>query len=244
VIAGRIAWTVFSLIIAQVVICGLAAAPSVAAWLWLLRAIAEQPAAVRAAVIALALVPSYVLFAIALLFVSPIGLRVLGWRTPPEARLVIADMGWPLLDWARYGASLHVVRLLAGTWFRGSPLWTAHLRLNGARLGRRVYINTLEMSDYNLLECGDDVVIGGAAHLSGHTVEGGVVKTAGVRVGDRVTIGLGTVVEIGARIGSDTQIGAMSFVPKHAVLEGGQTYAGVPAAPLGLGQEARANSRA
>ena len=70
----------------------------------------------------------------------------------------------------------------AGTLFRGTPLWTSHLRLSGARLGKRVYVNTLSISDYNSLECGDDVVIGGAVHQSGHTVEAGVVKTARVRL--------------------------------------------------------------
>jgi hypothetical protein len=39
------------------------------------------------------------------------------------------------------------------------------------------------VSDYNLLECGDDVVIGGGVHLSGHTVEAGIVKTARIRLG-------------------------------------------------------------
>ena len=62
------------------------------------------------------------------------------------------------------------------------PYWTAHLRLGGARLGKRVLVNSLSVSDYNLIECGDDVVIGGAVHLSGHTVEAGVVKTARVEL--------------------------------------------------------------
>jgi carbonic anhydrase/acetyltransferase-like protein (isoleucine patch superfamily) len=75
-------------------------------------------------------------------------------------------------------------------------------------------------------------VIGANVHLSGHTVEAGVVKTARVRFGDRVTIGLGSVIEIGVEIGSDSQVGALSFVPKHTRLEGGVVYAGAPAVPL------------
>jgi carbonic anhydrase/acetyltransferase-like protein (isoleucine patch superfamily) len=113
--------------------------------------------------------------------------------------------------------------------FRGSPIWTAHLRLHGARLGRRVYVNSLSVSDYNLLEFGDDVVIGADAHLSGHTVEGGVVKTAALRLGRNVTIGLGSVIEIGVDIGPECEIGALSFVPKHTKLEGGAIYVGIPA---------------
>ena len=128
--------------------------------------------------------------------------------------------------------SLHLVRVIAGTLVRGTPLWTSHLRLNGARLGKRVYVNSLSVSDYNLIECGNDAVIGGGVHLSGHTVEAGVVKTARVRLGNNVTIGLGTVIEIGVEIDSDSQVGALSFVPKYTKLKGGLVYAGIPAMPI------------
>jgi hypothetical protein len=99
----------------------------------------------------------------------------------------IADVEWPQLHWVRYVAAIHFVRIVAGPLFRATPIWTAYLRLHGARLGRRVYVNSLSVSDYNLLECGDDVVIADNVHVSGHTVEAGVVKTARVQFGDRVT---------------------------------------------------------
>jgi acetyltransferase-like isoleucine patch superfamily enzyme len=107
-------------------------------------------------------------------------------------------------------------------------MWTAYLRLNGARIGRRVYVNALAVSDHNLLEFGDDVVIGGDAHISGHIVEGGMLKTAPVRLGRGVTIGLGSVISIGVDAGSHSQVGALSLVPKHTRLEGGATYVGTP----------------
>ena len=50
-------------------------------------------------------------------------------------------------------------------------------------IGSGVYINSLSISDHNMLEFGDGVVIGESVHLSGHTVEGGVVKTGRVRLG-------------------------------------------------------------
>jgi acetyltransferase-like isoleucine patch superfamily enzyme len=124
------------------------------------------------------------------------------------------------------------VRVVAGTLARGTPFWTLYLRLSGARLGKRVYVNSLSVSDYNLIECGDDVVIGAGVYLSGHTVEGGVVKTARIRLGSRVTIGLESVIEIGVEIGSDAQVGALSFVPKYTKLAGGRVYAGIPAVPI------------
>jgi acetyltransferase-like isoleucine patch superfamily enzyme len=231
VVAWRIAWTIATLVAAQLAVCGISAAPVVLVWQLLLAATAPQSAA-RWALTSVAIAPSYVLFAVCVMFVSPLAARLLGWRTPPDADMAIAQMDWALLRWVRYEASIHLARIIAGTLFRGTPLWTSHLRLHGARLGRRVYVNSLAISDYNLLECGDDVVLGGGVHVSGHTVEAGVVKTARVRFGHDVTIGLGSVIEIGVEVGAHAQIGALSFVPKHKQLAGGCIYAGAPAVPL------------
>ncbi len=231
VVGWRIAWTILSLVCVEIVVFGAALSPVVLAWQWLTLATASNPP-LRWALFSAALAPSYLLFALFLIVLSPLAARALGWRTPDSADMPIAGMGWPLLRWARYGAANHMVRVCAGPVFRGTPVWTMHLRLGGARLGRRVYVNSLAINDYNLLECGDDVVIGDAVHLSGHTVEAGVVKTARVRLGSNVTIGLGSVIEIGVEVGSNSLVGALSFVPKYTNLPGGVVYAGVPAVPL------------
>lgn len=231
VVAWRIAWTVVSLVAVQTLVCGIAAAPVVLLWWWGAAATASHPLA-RIALLSLAITPSYALFAVCLLLVSPVAMRMLGWHTPPHTEMRIAEMGWPLMRWVRYMASIHVARIIGGTLARGTPLWTTHLRLNGARLGKRVYVNSLSVSDYNLIECGDDVVIGAAVHLSGHTVEDGIVKTAPVRLDRNVTIGLESVIEIGVEIGADSQVGALSFVPKYTKLAGGRVYAGIPAVPI------------
>ena len=165
-IAGRVAWTVATLAIAEVVVCGVSALPVLAIWSYLFTVTAPHPV-LRVVVFSAAAVPSYIAFALCLTIVSPVAIRTLRWHTPPDRDMRIADMGWPLLRWVRYAASIHVARVLAGTLFRGSPIWTLHLRLNGARLGTQVYVNSLSVSDYNLLECGDDVVIGGATNRCG-----------------------------------------------------------------------------
>jgi acetyltransferase-like isoleucine patch superfamily enzyme len=229
--AWRIAWTLTSLVAVQICVCGIAALPSVLIWSTL-GSVAGTDSFVRLLAFSAAAVPLYVLFALCLIVTMPLVMRIVGWHTPRDAAMRIADLDWNLLGWARYAASIHVVRLLAGTLFRGTPIWTAHLRLAGARLGKRVYVNTLAVSDYNLLEFGDDVVIGDAAHVSGHTVEAGIVKTARVRLGRNVTIGLCSVIEIGVDIGADAQVGAMSFVPKYTRLPGGVVYVGAPVMPV------------
>jgi non-ribosomal peptide synthetase-like protein len=171
--------------------------------------------------------------------VSAVATRVVGARTPANAEMRLADMSWYLMRWAHYMVATHLVRVLAGTMFRGSPVWTAYLRLNGARIGRRVYVNSLYLSDHNLLEIGNDVVIGSDVHLSGHTVEDGIVKTAAVRIGNGATIGLGSVVDIGVEVGPGCQIGALSLVPKFSKLPAGSVQAGIPARRLDTGRDER-----
>lgn len=192
--------------------------------------------AVRVAAVSVALAPSYAFFALMLIPWSALATWLTRARTEPDIEMRIADFEWQLLTWARYMAAIHLVRVVAGTLLRGSPIWTAYLRLNGARIGRRVYINTTAISDHNLLDLGDDVVIGADVHVSGHTVEHGIVKTGRVRLGRGATVGLGTLIDIDTRVGDGCQIGALTVVPKHSRLDAGATYAGIPAKRLELHQ--------
>ena len=229
--AFRIAATAVSIVVVQTIVCGVALAPSV--FLWRVAVAATDVDSVwRPIVISLLIVPSYVLFALCLMPVSAVMTWMTGARTPRGMTVHIADMPWRLMRWVQYMTATHVVRLVSGTLFRGSPIWTAYVRMNGARIGRRVYINTLSIADHNLLEIGDDVVIGADVHISGHTVEGGLLKTAPVRLGSNVMIGLGSVIDIDVEIGSGCQVGALTFVPKHSRLEAHAIYVGIPARHL------------
>lgn len=226
--AWRIGWVVVTVCCVQGLVCGLSVFPVVAIWALLVDATGSIPPVARLIILSLAVAPSYVLFAVVLMGLSGLSTRVTGWRTLADTEMKVAELDWPLLNWVRYMVAIHLVRFFAGTLFRGSPIWTAYLRLNGARLGRRVYVNSLAVSDHNLLEFGDDVVIGGDVHISGHTVEHGMVKTGRVRLGRRVTIGLGTVVNIDVDILPGTQVGALSLVPKHTTLDADAVYVGIP----------------
>lgn len=209
----------------------LAALPAVGFWSWHLRW--QVPDWARAPLLALAFVPAYLLFALGLMIYSAAAMRLLGWRTAEGIDVPIASYDAPVLDWARYLISTHVVRVFAGAVFRATPVWTFYLRLNGARIGRGAWVNSLALMDHNLLEIGEGTIVGSDAHVSGHTVEAGRLRTARVRIGRGVTVGIGTVVEIGAEIGDHAQIGALSVVPKHSRLEAGRTYAGAPVRELG-----------
>jgi acetyltransferase-like isoleucine patch superfamily enzyme len=189
-------------------VIGLSALPAVLFWEWHFRW--SLPANwIRIVLLSMSLLPAYLLFALVLMILSAGSTRLLRWRTPPD-----------------------VVRVLAGTWLRATPLWSLYHRLNGARVGHRVYLNSVTLSDHNLLAFGDDVVVGAGVHLSGHVVEDGMLKTGTVRLGRGVTIGVGTMIEIDVVIGDATQVGALSVVPKHRTLQPHAIYGGVPARRL------------
>ena len=221
------------MLITQTLVIGTAFSLPLIPWLHLLALVEDDPL-LLGLFVAFTAAPLYGVFAITLLFVSAGAGKLLGWRAPENAEMRIADMSWALLGWVPYMVAIHVVRFFSGSLLKGSPVWTFYLRMAGARMGRRVYVNTLGLSDYNLLEFGDDVVIGSDAHMGGHTVERGVVKTARIRLGNRVTIGIGPLVDIGVEAGDRCPVAALSLVPKYAKLAEGAVYGGIPVRRLDL----------
>lgn len=228
----RVAWTVASYVVVQSLVLGAASLPVA---LGAERVGTYLPTSTWARVVACAigLLPTYFACATVLVVASAAAARLLGWRVEPGMRMPVRELGWPLMDWARGAMLTHVVRVLVAIPMRVGPLWSWYMRLNGAHIGRRVWVNSINIADHHLLVFGDDVVIGSDVHLSGHTVEGGVVRTGTVRVGSRVTIGAGSMVNIDVEIGDDARVGALSYVPKGSTLTGGDTWVGAPVRALG-----------
>ena len=98
----------------------------------------------------------------------------------------------------------------------------------GARIGERTVITTTRIFDCDLIEIGEDCVIGGNVAITGHTGEGKMGITRRVRIGNRVTIGANTLILPGAVIEDGVVIGANSLVPKDAHLESYSLYGGSP----------------
>ena len=224
----RVFWTVASAFTVEVVIFALAAVPPAVAWT---EVFARIPDALhlRLAVFVATLFPSYTVFTLGLMVYSAGASRLLGWRARDGLEMEIAEVGRPLMDFVRGAVLHHLVRIFAGTLYRVSPVWTFYLRLNGASVGKRVYVNTVSIADCPLLEIGEGSVIGSDVHIGGHWAEEGMIRTARVRLGRQVMIGNGSVIGIGAVIEDGVQVGALTVVPKYAHLEAGGRYVGAPA---------------
>lgn len=224
---ARFVWASVSVVFVETIITGLALAPALLFIHW--QSAWRMSTWVHLTLVSLAFAPLYLACACSLMLYSALATRVLGWRTPANVELPLREFSWPVLNWGRYLMTIHVVRVLAGPAFRSTTVWNWYMRMNGARLGRDVWVNSLSLMDHNLLDFADGVVIGSDAHVSGHIIERGVLRTAPVRLGTNTLIGIGSVVGIGVETGTGVQVGALSVIHKFSKLEAGGVYVGVPA---------------
>ena len=100
--------------------------------------------------------------------------------------------------WATIGTLVGLAKVFILNSLLGSPVLNLFYRLMGARIGRNVVINTCNMFDFDLIEIGDDTMLGGDAVVIGHVGEGGRLHLRPVRIGRRCTVGQSAVVFPGA----------------------------------------------
>ncbi|MEU7164695.1 Pls/PosA family non-ribosomal peptide synthetase [Streptomyces morookaense] len=121
---------------------------------------------------------------------------------------------------------LSLVNLLVGT-----PWIGAVLRLFGARIGRRVWLATTYLTEFDLVEVGDDAAVGEVTSLQTHLFEDRVMKMSHVKVGAGASVGARSVVLYDARVGTGARLDALSLVMKGETLPDGTRWQGIPARP-------------
>lgn len=173
-----------------------------------------------------------VYFAYALCVIPVVGLfRIITRGGTPTGRF--RYYSYPAYRWASYNALILLVRYTCINFLRVTPFIVAFHRLMGMKIGRRVQINTAIIGDSNLIEIGDDTVIGGDVTLVAHLAAAGAFVTAPVRIGSRVTVGLMAVILPGVTIGDGAIIAPNAVVERGTRVGPGEVWAGVPAVRTG-----------
>jgi non-ribosomal peptide synthetase-like protein len=116
-------------------------------------------------------------------------------------------------------------------WCTGTPWLPALLRLFGARFGRRVYLETTSLTEFDLVRVGDDVAVGGLTLLQTHLFEDRVMKMSAVALGAGCTVGTRSVVLYDAEVGAGAELDALSLVMKGETLPPATRWRGIPARP-------------
>ncbi len=114
-------------------------------------------------------------------------------------------------------------------WLTGTPWLAPFLRLLGARIGRRVWLDTTYLTEFDLVEVGDDAAVGEATSLQTHLFEDRVMKMSTVKVGAASSIGSRSVILYDAEVGAHATLDSLSLVMKGETLPTGSHWRGIPA---------------
>lgn len=111
----------------------------------------------------------------------------------------------------------------------GTPLLPLALRLFGARIGRRTWIGTTFLTEFDLVRVGHDAAVGPGVSLQTHLFEDRVMKMSTVRICDGATVGGRSIVLYDAVVGSGAGLDALSLLLKGEQLPQGTRWRGIPA---------------
>jgi non-ribosomal peptide synthetase-like protein len=114
---------------------------------------------------------------------------------------------------------------------RGTPYLNLYLRLMGCKIGKRVFTDTTDITEYDLVRIGDDAALNENAGLQTHLFEDRVMKVSGVEVGPRAVVGSLAIVLYDSAIEADAQLGDLSVLMKGETLPAGTSWEGSPARP-------------
>jgi len=112
-----------------------------------------------------------------------------------------------------------------------TPLSQMFHRLSGCRIGRNVWINTINLIDPYMISIGDDTIVGGDAVLSPHVFENGHLLIQPITIGKNCLIGADSYISPGVSIGDDSVIGMKAYIRKGKQIPAGTRMTSVAGLP-------------
>ncbi len=123
----------------------------------------------------------------------------------------------------------HLANALIVDVLKGTPFICWFFRLLGSRIGKRVYLDTTDITEHDLVEVGSDVAINADCTLQTHLFEDRVMKMSKVVIGDRCTVGSRSLVLYDTEMEPDSALNDLSLLMKGEVLPRGTHWEGTPA---------------
>ena len=111
----------------------------------------------------------------------------------------------------------------------GTPFVCWYFRLLGARIGRRVYMETTDFSEFDLVRIGDQAMLNADCTIQTHLFEDRVMKMSTIEIGPRCKVGAGSLVLYDTRLEAGAALGDLSLLMKGETLPAGTSWEGIPA---------------
>ena len=113
-------------------------------------------------------------------------------------------------------------------YLKGTPWLPVFLRFFGVSIGKRVYLNTADFTEFDMVSIGTDSALNEDCGAQTHLFEDRVMKIGKVAIGDRVTIGSRSIILYNTDIDDDVNIGDLSLVMKGEIIQKTTEWVGSP----------------
>jgi non-ribosomal peptide synthetase-like protein len=121
---------------------------------------------------------------------------------------------------------------LAGAWLLnlalGTPLLSIYLRAMGAKVGKDVWFESLNVTEFDLVRLGDGCTVNRGACIETHLFHDRLMRTGPAGLGPGSTLGPGSAVLPDTVLGANCSVGARSFVMRGEQLPAQTRWHGAP----------------
>ncbi|MEI7651021.1 MAG: Pls/PosA family non-ribosomal peptide synthetase [Verrucomicrobiota bacterium] len=114
---------------------------------------------------------------------------------------------------------------------RGTPMLPWALRLLGAKIGRGVWMNTTDLTEFDCVTIGDEAELNDHSGPQTHLFEDRVMRIGKVEIGARTTIGVRSTVLYSSSVGEGVHLGPLTLVAKGEQIPAATSWEGTPSAP-------------
>ena len=154
---------------------------------------------------------------------------VLVWRYRPRETPLWSTLVWrnELLNALHeHLAEPFLVGALTGT-----PFVCWYFRLLGANIGHRVYMETTDLSEFDMVRVGDQAALNADCTIQTHLFEDRVMKMSTIDIAPRCKVGAGSLVLYDTRLEEGAALGDLSLLMKGETLPAWTSWQGIPALP-------------
>ncbi|MDP4206029.1 MAG: hypothetical protein Q8859_08535, partial [Bacteroidota bacterium] len=110
----------------------------------------------------------------------------------------------------------------------GTPFAPLYFRLMGCKIGKRVYMETTEITEFDLVNVGDDSSLNYICTIQTHLFEDRVMKMSHVNIGRDCNVGSLSVVLYDTRMHNNTSLSGLSLLMKGETLPENTNWQGSP----------------
>ncbi|GAC1431830.1 MAG: non-ribosomal peptide synthetase [Chloroflexota bacterium] len=111
----------------------------------------------------------------------------------------------------------------------GTPFIAWYLRLLGAKIGKRTYVESPNMTEFDLVTVGDEAMLGHDCTIQTHLFEDRIFKMDRLTIGPGCAVGARSVMLYGTTMGAGTELGPLSLMMKGESFPAATRWAGIPA---------------